>query len=46
MLIFLSGALQRFIAFDLGTPLQGIYPKEVFRCKDIHPIVTLNKNWK
>lgn len=32
MLIYLSQALQMFIAFA-GSPLQGIYPKEIFRCR-------------
>lgn len=46
MLIFISGALQMFIAFDLGIPLQGIYPKEIFRCKTFTLVLLVTENWK
>lgn len=42
-LLFKSEAFQKFIALDSGTPLQGIYPKEIFKCTDIYSSVTCNR---
>lgn len=42
MLIFTSAALQMSIAFDSGTCLQGIYPKEYLDAK-IFTRVTCNR---